>query len=105
MEIISEVGISAGVIILGALAILFGIVIIGVCCFILEEKDFFTTFVGVVTIFLGIVLMLSEAHDEKKYRLRIDDTTTVSELKETYKIVRYDPDTDLWIVRKKEVKE
>lgn len=41
----------------------------------------------------------------KSYRLRVDDKTTVKELKETYDIIKYDPDVDLWIVKEKKIND
>ena len=38
----------------------------------------------------------------EKYRLRVDDSVTAKELIETYEIVEYDKDIDLWIVKEKE---
>lgn len=38
----------------------------------------------------------------EKYRLRVNDSVTAKELTETYEIVEYDKDTDLWIVKEKE---
>lgn len=38
----------------------------------------------------------------EKYRLRVNDSVTAKELTETYEIIEYDKDTDLWIVKEKE---
>lgn len=106
MEIISEVGINVGPVIVGVLVVIFGLAVIGAYLMLKDdEENDSLKFFGAIMILCGVLLILAEVYSEKKFRLRVDDTTTVSELKETYKVVRYDPETDLWIVRKKEIKE
>ena len=105
MEIISEVT-SASTI---ALTIFCIGIVIGVIGYIfLDDTDIVGAImlgVGMVIVVVGILLVVIADSADKQYRLRVDNQTTVTELKETYDIVRYDPDTDLWIVKKKEVKE
>lgn len=105
MEIISEVTTASTI----ALTILLIGVVIGVIGYIfLDDTDIVGAImlgVGMLIVFVGLLLLVIAGNADGQYRLRIDNQTTVAELKETYDIIRYDPDTDLWIVKKKEVKE
>ena len=53
----------------------------------------------------GFMLPIYACTETKSYRLHVDNETTVKELKETYDIIKYDADTDLWIVKEKEKKD
>ena len=109
MEIISEVGntfvkIMITLFLVGGLFLLIGDMLF-------DEKDkkgIIVIVLGVICVVVAVIMIPICAAcngQAKQYRLRVDDKTTVTELKEAYDIVVYDPDTDLWIVKEKEKKD
>lgn len=62
-------------------------------------------FIGAIVAGLGTILcvlfLIVNADDkvpEYRYRIRIDDETTVSQLLEKYDVIEYDKEYDVWIV-------
>lgn len=66
------------------------------------NEDGWLSWVGFILLVATLVLLIFVPTKSEHYRVRINDSVTAKELTETYKIIEYDRDTDLWIVEKRE---
>lgn len=53
---------------------------------------------GIILCVLFLIVNADNKAPEYRYRIRIDDETTVSQLLETYDVIEYDKEYDVWIV-------
>ena len=104
MEVISEYDVNP----VGIALLVFGILLIlaGIFAILIDNASIIPSLLvfgtlGVGCVIASIVAFNSESANHHRLRIRIDETISVSELKEKYEIVKYDKDTDLWIVEEK----
>ncbi len=104
MEIISKIVTYTGFVPSIVLLVLFMIcVIVRVSLYdtLPGDSDSALVILSVALIVTAVLCALILPRKHEHYRLRVNDSVTVKELSETYEIIEYDRDTDLWIVEKR----
>lgn len=87
----------------GIVCIIFGVILLTLVSIALYDKaDYEIVFVPIIVgVSVLIVGIISVTTPKKYYKLKVNENVTVGQLSKEYKIVKYSPEDDVWIVEKK----
>lgn len=107
MEIIGTVSYTGlGIFFIVCSCILFVLVGVIITMVVYDEellKGFTVSFLTIVFAILFLVLGISFVTGRNRLKLKVDQNITIDQIKQEYDIVKYDSESDVWIVTKKDI--